>query len=141
MKQSETVETVVKRPEENRTDTEQNRTEHTQIACVPKRVSASDLNEATGKHFEAFWDRYPRKQRRDFACSQYLSLVTAAIEEQVFACLGRYLLSDEVARGVVQNPDKWLYEQHRNKWAGDWPKVRDPPKSRQQESIEQWDKV
>jgi hypothetical protein len=125
------------------TDTEQiqNRTEQTQIACVPKRVSASDLTGTAGRHFEAFWDRYPRKQRRDFACSQYLSLVTAAIEEQVFVCLGRYLLSDEVARGVIQNPDKWLYEQHRNNWAGDWPKVRDPPKSRQQESVDQWDKV
>jgi hypothetical protein len=91
----------------------------------------------TSQRFAEFWDLYPRKQRKDFACMEWLSVVTVANECEVFACLERYLASDEVARGVVANPDKWLYEQHRNKWTGTWP-ARRARDSRQQEQADAW---
>lgn len=93
------------------------------IAFMPTKPTAADLTEPVSTRFEEFWAQYPRKQRRDFACREWLSIVTSATEGAVFACLARYLASDEVTRGIVANPDKWLYEQHRNGWAGDWPRA------------------
>lgn len=93
----------------------------------PPKPTAADLDHISLR-WQEFWDLYPRKQRQDFAASQYLSLVTVHCEAAVFACLSRYLASDEVARGVVANPDKWLFEQHRNGWQGDWPRARDSPR-------------
>ncbi len=93
------------------------------VAPILKQaLRAADLNGQTSQKFEDFWTRYPRKQHRDAACMEWLSVVTVESEPQVFDCLGRYLASDEVARGAVQNPEKWLMEQHRDGWAGDWPK-------------------
>ena len=124
---------------------------HTQGACAlqtePAKISpirrpiAADLaGPPTSTKFEEFWNRYPRKQRRDSAAAQWISFVTAASEGAVFACLARYLASDEVARGVIANPDKWLYEQHRNSWEGDWPRAPDSGyrKTRQQEQADAW---
>ncbi len=53
---------------------------------------------------------------------EWLSVVTVESESQVFSCLARYLASDEVSRGAVANPEKWLMEQFRDGWTGDWPK-------------------
>lgn len=92
------------------------------IACVSSRGPvAADLNGHTSQRFAEFFDRYPRRQRKDAACRQWLSMVDTDSEGAVFACLERYLASDEVARGVVANPDKWLYEQHGEHWEGRWP--------------------
>jgi hypothetical protein len=85
-------------------------------------LRASDLNGQSSLRFDEFWQQYPRKQHRDAACQEWLSVVTVESEPQVFACLSRYLASDEVTRGAVTNPEKWLMEQHRDGWAGDWPK-------------------
>ncbi len=132
-RQAKQSETPVKRysnaTEQNRTEQIQSRTDTEQIPSVrvvapfiKQALKAADLNGQTSQKFEDFWTRYPRKQHRDAACMEWLSVVTVESEPQVFGCLSRYLASDEVARGAVQNPEKWLYEQHRDGWAGDWPK-------------------
>ena len=82
---------------------------------------ASDQKQKTPVRWEQFRERYPRKQHMNQAAQAYVSVVTGDNEPQVFACLERYLDSDEVARGVVQNPEKWLFEQAADGWAGKWP--------------------
>ncbi len=89
---------------------------------IKQALRASDLSGKISEKFEDFWKRYPRKQHRDAACMEWLSVVTVESEPRVFDCLARYLDSDEVSRGAVANPEKWLMEQHRDGWAGDWPK-------------------
>jgi hypothetical protein len=98
---------------------------HTQRVRVTP--CASDLTGQTSERFEEFWNRYPRKQHRDAACHAWISVVTVDTEAAVESCLMRYLESDEVARGVCQNPENWLMEQHRDNWAGEWPKPRAAP--------------
>lgn len=98
---------------------------------APKPTRAADLNGHTSPRFEEFMERYPRKQNQDVACREWCSVVSIEVESQVFACLENYLASDEVSRAVVKNPDKWLYEQHRNGWKGRWPgKVQPLPPQR-----------
>ncbi len=104
-------------------------------------VRAADLNGQTSQRFDEFWNRYPRQQHRDAACHEWLSVVTVESEPQVFACLGRYLASDEVSRGAVANPEKWLMEQYRDGWAGTWPARAAPngaPKTKQQQQADEW---
>ncbi len=104
---------------------------------IKQALRAADLNGQTSQKFEDFWTRYPRKQHRDAACMEWLSVVTVESEPQVFGCLSRYLASDEVSRGAVQNPEKWLMEQHRDGWAGDWPKANGTaPKSAKDAQME-----
>jgi hypothetical protein len=48
-------------------------------------------------------------------------------------------MSDEVFRGVVSNPDKWLFEQAENNFAGTWPPRRTASnESRQQRNADAW---
>ncbi len=101
------------------------------------RVRVTDLNGQTSQRFDEFWDRYPRQQHRDAACQQWLSVVTVAVEPAVFDCLHRYLQSDEVSRGAVANPEKWLHEQHRDAWAGNWPPARLAAPQRRESVTEQ----
>jgi hypothetical protein len=82
---------------------------------------ASDQTSAPSHRFADFQKLYPRKQRMSQAAQAFVSVVDAANESQVFACLERYCDSEEVSRGVVMNPDKWLFSQAQDKWAGMWP--------------------
>jgi hypothetical protein len=82
---------------------------------------ASDQTAKPPGRWAEFQERYPRKQHLNQASQAYVSVVTADNESQVFACLDRYLDSDEVRRGVVANPDKWLFAQAADGWAGMWP--------------------
>lgn len=101
---------------------------HTNVrAFKPARPTASDLTGRTSGRWQEFIDRYPLRVELNDAASQFVSVVTELNEAQVFACLDRYLLSDQVARGVVSKPAKWLLTQHRDKWIADWPKARDSP--------------
>ncbi len=111
----------------------------------------SDLTENTSQRFEEFWAQYPRRIGRDAAASAWCSVVTVANEDAVFACLARYLASDEVARGVVQAAgiavDKpgWLMSCSRDRWDCDWPKARESPgtlrKTKGQEFEEMVDRI
>ena len=100
------------------------------------RATVADMNGQASQRFEEFWNLYPRKQRRDFACSQWLSVVTTENEAIVFACLANYLASGDVDRGAVMNPDRWLYEQHRNQWRGTWPKPAAQERSRLERTMD-----
>ncbi len=93
------------------------------IKSALKPARAADLNGQTSSLFNEFWERYPRKQHKDAACHEWVSVVDVDSEPLVFACLSRYLASDEVSRGAVANPEKWLMEQYRDGWAGTWPGI------------------
>ncbi len=89
--------------------------------------------------FDLWWARWvvltKRKQRNEQALSAWIGHVDESDAPRVMACLERYGSSDEVRRGIVTNADKWIYEQSRDNWEGDWPgsigfasaKVPDPP--------------
>jgi hypothetical protein len=98
---------------------------HTQRAAraqTPRRrPTAADLTVQPSPRWEEFWQKYPRKIGADETCREWLSLVNPANEAAVFDCLGRYLASDEVSRGVVMNPARWLRECSRDGWTSDWP--------------------
>lgn len=68
-----------------------------------------------------------RKQREQDAMRAWIGVVDEDEADLVMACLERYGRSDEVARGVVCNPDKWIYDQSQDGWAGDWPPARASP--------------
>jgi hypothetical protein len=103
--------------------TEHNITEHNTHTTV-RASRAADLSGVISQRFEEFWELYPRKQRKDEACHWWISLVTTSVETAAIACLRRYIASDEVSRGVVANPAKWLQEQARDAWGGTWPTTR-----------------
>ncbi len=79
---------------------------------------------AVSTSFRAFWDRWclltGRKQRESYACQAWVSVVEFETEAAALACLERYGMSDECKRGIVTNADKWLYEQARDGWRGEW---------------------
>ncbi len=125
--------------ERNEVNEHNEHTEPSVRAAMPtlRKPTVTDLNGLTSQRFDEFWGRYPRQQHRDAACHQWLSVVTIEVEPAVFGCLQRYLDSDEVARGAVANPEKWLLEQHRDGWAGNWPAARLSAPQRQQTAMEQ----
>lgn len=113
---------------ESKTESEahtQSEPECDRVREMPRKRTAADESGQTSQLWDEFWEKYPLKQRKDFACMEWSSYVTTANENAVLGCLDRYLLSDQVQRGVVMNPDKWLREQHRAKWKGDWPRAPD----------------
>lgn|GEM_PF-5425218 len=84
---------------------------------------------AVAQSFAAFWARWceltKRKQRESFACQAWVSVVEFETQVDAMACLERYGVSDEVRRGIVKNPDNWIYEQARDGFTGEW-QPRDP---------------
>ncbi len=76
------------------------------------------------REFAPFWESWcaltGRRQRESIACQAWISVVTLELAPAAMACLKRYGSSDEVARGVVTNPDRWIYDQARDKFAGEW---------------------
>lgn len=74
--------------------------------------------------FAPWWNRWceltGRRLRESLACQAWLSVVTMELAPAATACLERYGASDEVMRGIVNNPDRWLYDQARDKFAGEW---------------------
>ena len=96
------------------------------FVCVSGSVSGSSPEEiSSSKEFGNFWARWGalthRIQRHADALRAWIGVVEPGEESAVMACLERYGASDEVLRGVVCNPEKWLYEQARDDWRGDWP--------------------
>lgn len=81
--------------------------------------------------FAPWWKRWceltGRRLRESMACQAWLSVVTSDLAPAAAACLERYGASDEVQRGIVSNPDRWLYDQARDKFAGEWQSRNVPP--------------
>lgn len=55
------------------------------------------------------------------ASQNWLSRVTAETIDDAFACRDRYLASEEVARGVIMEPWKFIRTQADCGWSGKWP--------------------
>ena len=80
---------------------------------------------ATRDRFSEFIEPWPRVANPDHAARCWLSCIdTPADEGLAFAARDRYLSSDEVSRGVVMDPAKFLMEQKNAKWAGKWPTAK-----------------
>jgi hypothetical protein len=95
---------------------------------LPDRPSKAKDN--TSMRFQEWWARYPRKTGEQVCAQLWISLVTTDNEAAVFACLGRYLASDEVSRKVVMAPNNWLHDCSRDGWKSDWPAAFERPKAK-----------
>ena len=73
---------------------------------------------------DEFLRRYPDRSDPLGARMAYGKANTPESENACHACLDRYLESDQVHRGIVMRADRWLKEQQRNNWEGDWARVR-----------------
>ena len=77
------------------------------------------------KRIDEFIRRYPgRKPDPDAIRREYVKSVTAETEDACHACLDRYIASDQVFREIVMNGDRWLRQQARNNWEGDWTRAQ-----------------
>lgn len=102
---------------QNRADTEQSRAEtDTETGAIAPTVRA------LADRFVEFIEPWPRVANPDHAARAWLSCVDTPTDEGLaFAARDRYLASDEVSRGVVTDPAKWLMDQKSAKWGGKWP--------------------
>ena len=74
------------------------------------------------ERFSEWMEPWPRNGNPDGAARWWISAVkTPADVEGAFASRDRYLASDDVARGIVCEPGKFLEQQSRGAWAGRWP--------------------
>jgi hypothetical protein len=101
---------------------------------------ASDLGGQISQRFEEAWGRWPLKQRKQLAIQMWLSLVTVDNEPKVFACLDRFLASDQAARGVIGYFGNWLEQQYQDHWDGEWPGPVDGT-TKQQQQADRWSQV
>lgn len=90
------------------------------VVRAPRKL-ASDMQGKTSQRWSEFLERYPMKVEIDAAAQEFISVVTVENEEQAFACLARYLASDQVKRGIVMKPANWLRQQNRDGWLAEWP--------------------
>ena len=95
---------------------------------VSDSSSASRVRGSGGKgiartaRFSEWLAPWPRCANPDEAAQAWISVVaTAEDEDNAFAARDRYLQSDEVARGAIQEPAKFLFAQARCNWNGKWP--------------------
>jgi len=95
--------------------------------------------ENTSGKFDLFWEKWPFRQRKQAAIQMWLSVVSREDEHKVFACLERFLASDQASRSIFGYADNWLANQHRDHWQGDWPPAAQqaPSKSRLEKMMEQ----
>lgn len=126
-KQPETIRDDTRRNETIRDDTNTHKEPAPDLRVRP--IRAADLNGKESQRWGEFLEKYPLKVELDDASRQFLSFVTVENEAEVFGCLERYMQSDQVSRGVISKPAKWLLDQHRSEWKSDWPKARDPTKT------------
>ena len=84
------------------------------------KARASITDPKPSKRFEEWWAKYPRKVGKESALHSWCFCVNADNEAQVFACLERYLDSEESTRAPA-GAAKWLNQQSADQWAGLWP--------------------
>ena len=113
-KQVGNVTETFSRARENRESRAETETEQTPRVTAPAVVCAD--------RFAEFIAPWPRVVNPDHAARAWLSCVDTTAEEALaFAARERYLASDEVSRGGVTDPAKWLIEQKSARWEGKWP--------------------
>ena len=76
---------------------------------------------AVADAFSDWLKPWPRCASPDMAARAWLSTVTGDVLSLAFAARDRYLASDEVRRGAVMEPAKWLFAQKDAGWCGKWP--------------------
>lgn len=103
---------------------------------VMPRAADLDSNDPPSERFEEAWALWPLKVEKDAGAQAWISLVTKSQEAAVFACIGRFLASDQAARNVVGKFGNWLFQAHRDGWAGDWPQTKE--QQRQQQIDREW---
>lgn len=95
----------------------------------PEQPAASSQNPKPAgpslHRVEEFVRRYPGpKPDPDAIRREYLKSNTPETEAACHACLDRYLASDQVHRQIFMNGDRWLRQQARNNWEGQWTPVK-----------------
>lgn len=75
---------------------------------------------------------------QDPAARIWSDKVNVENEADCFACLENYLQSQEVANNAIMSPENWLAACAVAEFKCTWPKVRDPPKSKQQIMADNW---
>ncbi len=113
---------------------------------VRRAPTVTEIDGAASPKFGEWWDRWSRLtglvQHKEAAARAWVSVVKTGDEDKIAACLERYGASDQVARGVITNPDKWLFDQNRNAWAGDWPpRKASSGNTRQQQNADAWSRA
>jgi len=93
---------------------------HTRSFSARASVLAADMNGQSSQRGGEFVALYPDKSDQASTARMFMSVVTKANEDAVFACLHRYLASDRVFRGVLLPGWKWLRQQSDNGWNGQW---------------------
>jgi hypothetical protein len=101
--------------------------------------SKTNTNGAPVNRFSEWIEPWPRVGDPDSALRNYLSRVTPETESAAFACRDRYLSSDEVGRGVVIEPWKFIRTQADCGWTGKWP-TKNVAKAGDQWQEMTWDK-
>lgn len=91
---------------------------------LPEKTKSLRVREECSPRFPEFWEQYPLKKGEDLCAGIWVSIVGVVDEPAVFACLARYLASDQVARGAVMNPNNWLHDCSRDRWKTNWPAAR-----------------
>ena len=75
--------------------------------------------------FPEFWAPYPRKgHHRPKAEAAWRDLVPNGKKPKALACLTRYLASQEVADGVILNPENFIRENALTNWDAEWPAAK-----------------
>ena len=117
---------------------------HTPNVRVRRRApNVINTDKPASPKFAEWWDRWCELtklvQHKDESARTWITVAKTGDEAAIFGCLERYGASDQVYRGVIQNPDRWLYEQARSGWKGDWPLRRAASGStRQQQAADAW---
>ena len=93
---------------------------------LPPLAEASQTQTAVpiNGFFRSFLEPWPRCADQDGAARAWLSVEGDEHKTEAFACRDRYLASEEVSRGVVQEPKKFIFEQGKNGWSGRWPEAK-----------------
>lgn len=99
------------------------------VSSFSEKQPARAEPETIADGFDEWLRPWPRVSSPDTAARAWISVVTAADVDAVFACRDRYLASDEVARGAIMDVAKWLFAQASAKWQGRWPvAIKQPSK-------------
>ncbi len=98
----------------------------TEIACVRSpSIKLQYRNQSAtivpmSQRFQEWLSKWPACGDRDGAAQMWLSSVKPEDEAAAFACRDRYLASDRVKRGIIQEPKTFIDVQTKSGWSGTW---------------------
>lgn len=95
------------------------------VACAselpipaPRKLAAVPIS---GEAFHRWLDAWPSCADRDGAARAWISRIDNPDQESAaFACRDRYLASEQVSRGIIQEPKKFIMVQADCGWSGTW---------------------